>query len=1007
MKILKIEFQNINSLRGAHKIDFTNSPFTESSLFAITGPTGSGKSTLLDVISLALFNQVPRLGRISRAEILNKGAILTRNQKEAYAKVTYECKHGIFSSKWSISTNRNEKLREYEMEISSVENGSILDLKKSDVPGKNEELIGLNYNQFIKSVVLAQGDFAQFLRAKKEERGELLEKITGTGIYRKLGIKAFEKYRASNAEIKEQLLNIKRIEEELLSVEDQESYKDKFQTKNNLCEPLHTEVKLKDDQLKLKKEVLLQTSEVEKTKLKLYQASEKLKSFDATKGLQLSQHEKLIPVAEDLRNWKTWSAEITSLNKEHELLQQKKEKNTEDLSNQLINIQEFIKKPLTSVEVSSALEQFSSQVSVMLEERNKKGAEWKNLQQLLRVELKDVAINITDSPGEDLLKLDELRQNSKIKIENLKYQLKDFQLLDIPKERTQLKKNLEETREAKNFKLELQQFLSLHSDKLKEKTALLPITKDLPNKIALLDSRTIIESKNLDNLELQKENLLMRAQLEDYRNKLVDNEPCALCGALHHPYAEHLPKEDDKLQQQIDSAKNELMVSTRELATLNSELKLASTRFDTLNIEINELETRIQSKKEVFSSTFENYKIDEEVDWDKIISHLEDLLRNLESYEKELSQFEAIEKGIPILKEMQVILNDGSKLKEQLNKLYTGTNIYADCRVLENKWLQLIQHKEHITESLKITETKRNEFRNRVLLLEPPLLKEIKEQSFSSISEAITALLSDTLFNALRSERESVRTEIASVTTTLKVISAQLDLLKMKDVEETSEQLQLELNTKQQQLKKLQEECKELERILKNHEDSLIKLESIKLQIAEKEKQTKRWTLLNELIGDATGKKFNDFAQDLTLSQLLHLANIRLKDLSDRYLIDKPATDEDDGLVAIDQHMGGQRRSVKTLSGGETFLLSLSLALALSDLASKNVEINSLFIDEGFGTLDPETLDQTLDTLERLQAESSKTIGIISHVDSLKERIGTQIKLTRNGQGYSSLEIVG
>ncbi|HSM64536.1 MAG TPA: SbcC/MukB-like Walker B domain-containing protein, partial [Gillisia sp.] len=173
------------------------------------------------------------------------------------------------------------------------------------------------------------------------------------------------------------------------------------------------------------------------------------------------------------------------------------------------------------------------------------------------------------------------------------------------------------------------------------------------------------------------------------------------------------------------------------------------------------------------------------------------------------------------------------------------------------------------------------------------------------------------------------------------------------------------------------------------------------------EKQTKRWTLLNELIGDATGKKFNDFAQDLTLSQLLHLANIRLKDLSDRYLIDKPSEDEDDGLVAIDQHMGGQRRSVKTLSGGETFILSLSLALALSDLASKNVEINSLFIDEGFGTLDPETLDQTLDTLERLQAESSKTIGIISHVDSLKERIATQIKLTRNGQGYSSLEVVG
>ena len=155
------------------------------------------------------------------------------------------------------------------------------------------------------------------------------------------------------------------------------------------------------------------------------------------------------------------------------------------------------------------------------------------------------------------------------------------------------------------------------------------------------------------------------------------------------------------------------------------------------------------------------------------------------------------------------------------------------------------------------------------------------------------------------------------------------------------------------------------------------------------------------------GKKFNDFAQDLSLSQLIHLANLRLKDLSDRYLIDKPTAEEDDGLIAIDEHMGGQRRSVKTLSGGETFLLSLSMALALSDLASKNVEINSLFIDEGFGTLDPETLDQTLDTLEKLQAESSKTIGIISHVDSLKERIATQVQLKRNGQGYSQLEVKG
>ena len=117
MKILKIEFENINSLRGPQQIDFSDKPFSASSLFAITGPTGSGKSTILDVICLALFNHVPRLGKITKNEIIAKGAILTRNQKEAFARVTYDCKRGVYASKWSISTNRNDNLRDYEMEI--------------------------------------------------------------------------------------------------------------------------------------------------------------------------------------------------------------------------------------------------------------------------------------------------------------------------------------------------------------------------------------------------------------------------------------------------------------------------------------------------------------------------------------------------------------------------------------------------------------------------------------------------------------------------------------------------------------------------------------------------------------------------------------------------------------------------------------------------------------------------------------------------------------------------
>jgi len=168
-----------------------------------------------------------------------------------------------------------------------------------------------------------------------------------------------------------------------------------------------------------------------------------------------------------------------------------------------------------------------------------------------------------------------------------------------------------------------------------------------------------------------------------------------------------------------------------------------------------------------------------------------------------------------------------------------------------------------------------------------------------------------------------------------------------------------------------------------------------------------KWLLLDKHIGDAKGKRFSSFAQQLTLSHLVSLANNRLRNLNKRFLLKAPDMEtSNDELLIIDREMGDETRSVKTLSGGESFIISLALSLGLSDLAAKNIQIESMFIDEGFGTLDPESLDQILDVLENLQASDAKTIGVISHVDALKERITTQIRLKPTGQGYSELSIV-
>jgi exonuclease SbcC len=127
--------------------------------------------------------------------------------------------------------------------------------------------------------------------------------------------------------------------------------------------------------------------------------------------------------------------------------------------------------------------------------------------------------------------------------------------------------------------------------------------------------------------------------------------------------------------------------------------------------------------------------------------------------------------------------------------------------------------------------------------------------------------------------------------------------------------------------------------------------------------------------------------------------------LHSRYRLLLPEKLEDDDLRVEDGHMGNEVRTVRSLSGGETFVLSLALALGLSDLASKDIRIDSLFVDEGFGSLDPDTLEEAMTTLEQLQNESNKTVGIISHVDSLKDRIYTQIRLTKGSGGFSTLGI--
>jgi len=216
-----------------------------------------------------------------------------------------------------------------------------------------------------------------------------------------------------------------------------------------------------------------------------------------------------------------------------------------------------------------------------------------------------------------------------------------------------------------------------------------------------------------------------------------------------------------------------------------------------------------------------------------------------------------------------------------------------------------------------------------------------------------------------------------------------------------AEDLKEALSASEEKLKQIRIETGGILKMLSENKAAKEKQQEYMQTIAKQKRECARWDDLHQLIGSADGKKFRNFAQGMTFEMMIAYANRQLRKMTDRYLLihdpAQPLT-----LNVIDNYQAGEIRSTKNLSGGESFIVSLSLALGLSQMASRNVRVDSLFLDEGFGTLDEDALETALETLASLR-QDGKLIGVISHVTALKERIGTQIQVIPETGGRSIL----
>ncbi len=566
-------------------------------------------------------------------------------------------------------------------------------------------------------------------------------------------------------------------------------------------------------------------------------------------------------------------------------------------------------------------------------------------------------------------------------------------------------------RELEDKEIELQKLVSkLSAYKTKQDGLKTDIQRD---RLQLSTLESTFKDKNLTLLQLQENELLEKQKLlKEYR------------------------VEKDKILNTKDALARVLQEDEKRLNDIKLNLQLDSSKKITLNDKIDEVELKLDSLTSMLKSVFTH--IDIELDSiDKSFSLLvekrdnyEVLLKDIKSIESLASEVELELKGdetkLQILtKEIESTLKDIKELDSEILALVASRiailNVadldsyekeiiakYEDIKQKEqnskNTFDKLeVQLKEKVTQqqSLKIQIDKDEK---KIKTLQDELNQLYKQNSFKDAKELNEAMLSKDEKDALELKCKDIEQRYNKLDTLKTQNDKMMQEYKDKvDGKKDKNELELIKSLLTQKRDELSQSIGSITTELEIDEQNTKKYKDKIALLKQQEEEFKIVVKLNELIGSADGAKFKKFAQGITLDQLISLANQHLKTLSPRYLLSRNKNKLLE-LEIIDIYQSDAIRPIGTLSGGESFIVSLALALGLSELASKKISIDSLFLDEGFGTLDSQSLEMALDALNLLQ-NSGKMVGIISHVEALKERIPLQIKVISRGDGVSFVEV--
>ena len=955
MKILAIRLKNLTSIEGTVEVDFTAEPLHSAGIFAISGPTGAGKSTLLDALCLALYDKAPRFAtsvesvnladvgdnQINQSDVRN---LLRRGTSDGYAEVDFLGIDGRrYRSRWSVRRTRNKisgSLQPQTLEVKELDTEKEFQGTKKELLIQLVELVGLTYEQFTRTVLLAQNDFATFLKSKGAAKAELLEKLTGTGVYSRISQEVYARNKAAQEEVTliQNRMNVIELmpEEELLAL----------QKEKELSAEKHvTGIKLlaeQNEQLNVVRSLKMQEDLWKKKQQEEQEEQARLKMLQ---GALASQEEGLVhfkaqweAIQPDLKKARQLDVQIQSQQDSYTQSKQMLQSANKQVSEQ----EQKMRMATEQLQVSySSLNRLLNHVGI------EKALQLEQVEEILRQEADKLTAEI--NTNEERL----LRLNS------FGYPLLTEEQMKLQKELTRQQNIRQLTETQTKTKAEIERLEKETTDCLKQLTE---------QETALKVTQRLYENVRM----------AVGKDVKALRQQLQEGEACPVCGSTAHPY--HQEQEVvDTLFRSIEQEYNAAVANCQQINNRSIVLQRDWTHQKMVDGQIGEQLAAL-------------YKAGIDAGNEEQIQHrLTELAERILEYRNLYAEWQRSDEEI-------------KKMRAYCEALRENVSL---CRLAMQK-VSSAKEQLVLLQNAASAEQKRFEVIEKALNVLCQERSQLLKGKSADEAEAAVAKREKELNLALekaRKEVEAVHNRLSGLQGEMKQITLAIgELQEQYKKIESPEQLP-------EIIKKQQEENLNTERALSTMEARLLQqaknkltVEQIAKELAEKQTIAERWAKLNKLIGSADGAKFKVIAQSYTLNLLLLHANKHLSYLSKRYKLQQ--VPDTLALQVIDCDMCDEIRTVYSLSGGESFLISLALALGLSSLSSNNLKVESLFIDEGFGSLDAESLRTAMEALEQLQMQGRK-IGVISHVQEMSERISVQVQVHKKVNGKSVLTVVG